>query len=107
MSEYYDYYARADTREEVETRLVGAGLGFFDAQGRFVEAEGVVIDHMGPCIEYQVPDPIPEPNDFSRIETVKDPRWHTNIRTRLPLYEAQRVYLPLIPPPETPMQRIL
>lgn len=109
MADFYDYYARADTKEQMETLLVGAGLGVFtqvEGVTAFVQNEGVVVEHIGPCVVYEYPDPIPEPNTFERIEIVKDPRWHTNIRTTRELFDAQRVYLPLLPTPKNPVWKL-
>jgi hypothetical protein len=110
---YYYYYLRADTREEIESRLVGAGLGTFsqiNGVTAFVEGDGVVVDHLGQIIgsaplpdaetlkstgEYFIPTPI-----------IKDSRWHTNLRTKMQLCEAQKVYLPLIPPPSRPKKQL-
>lgn len=109
---YYDYYLRTDTKEEMESRLVGAGLGHYvQVQGVtcFVENTGVAVDHMGPYISIEPP---PEPeilknsgSIFDAIGAVKDSRWHTNLRTTTELYEAQKQYLPLIPPPSHPVRR--
>lgn len=113
MYDYHDYYLRTDTREEMESRLVGAGLGAFvqvDGVTGFVQSAGVVVSHIGPCITCE---DIPPPEVLMETGTffvpnqfVKDPRWHTNLRTTVELYEAQKQYLPLIPPPSYPMYRL-
>lgn len=110
MSNFYDYYARSDTKEQMEALLVGAGLGsFIQINGitAFIENEGVVIDHLGMCVTYEGSNQTPNPQTFETVEIIKDPRWHTNIRTTKKLFDAQLVYLPLLPEPKNPMRRLL
>ena len=113
MFDYYDYYLRADSQEIMESRLVGAGLGSFvqiNGVTAFVHGEGVVVSHIGPCITGEDIPPAEILMERGKIFIpniiVKDPRWHTNIRTKVELYEAQKQYLPLIPPPSHPMYRL-
>lgn len=97
----------------MESLLVGAGLGYFKEENGlsvFVEYEGVVVDHIGP---YYTSDAPPEPevllasnSYFFPSVILKDGRWHTNIRTQKELYQAQKQYLPLIPPPAYPIKRL-
>lgn len=97
----------------MESRLVGAGLGTFvqiDGVTAFMENQGVVVDHIGP---YFPPAVAPDQDTlqsqqiyFIPNETVKDSRWHTNLRTTEKLNEAQKQYLPLIPPPSHPIKKL-
>ena len=98
-----DYYLRADTKEEVENKLIGSGLAYIakgaDGTEWFSPSSGVVIDHIGRCIVGKIEF---DENKNPIQPTVKDNRWHTNIRTKFELNEAQKSYLPLIDPPTTP-----
>jgi hypothetical protein len=98
-----DYYIRADTKEEVESKLIGSGLAYIakgaDGSEWISPSAGVVIDHLGPYIINKVE--FDENGNFIP-PVVKDNRWHTNIRTKFELNEAQKFYLPLIDPPTTP-----
>lgn len=109
---YYDYYLRADTKEEIEARLVGAGLGYFiqiDGATAFVENKEIAVDHLGPYVTKEHPpeSEVLKNSGFIFIpnDVTVDSRWHTNLRTTTELYEAQKQYLPIIPPPSHPIKR--
>jgi hypothetical protein len=98
-----DYYLRADTQQEIENKLIGSGLAYIakgaDGYEWLSPSAGVVIDHLGPYIVGKIEF---DENGNPIQPTVKDNRWHTNIRTKFELNEAQKSYLPLIDPPTTP-----
>lgn len=95
-----DYYLRADSKSDIEQKLIGSGLAYIacGAQGEewISPSGGVAIDHIGPYVIQNYD----ENGAYNPI--IKDSRWHTNIKTKFELNQAQKNYLPLIEPPETP-----
>lgn len=103
-----DYFLRAETKEEIETKLLGAGLLIqttgADGVQWLSEASGVFIDHLGPYILF-----VNEFDETGKLKPpiTKDSRWHTNIRTLFELTEAQKAYLPLIDKPSSPNRKFV
>jgi hypothetical protein len=98
-----DYYLRAENKQDIEDKLIGSGLAYIakgaDGSEWFSPSTGVAIDHIGLYVINDVK--FDEQNNLIP-PVIKDNRWHTNIRTKFELNEAQKSYLPLIDPPTTP-----
>ena len=103
-----NYFLRAETKEEIEQKLIGAGLAYMttgaDGSQWLTESPGTFIDHIGPYIVF-----VNEVDETGKLvpPIIKDERWHTNIRTSSELTEAEKAYLPLIDPPKTPNRKFV
>lgn len=98
----HDYYLRSTNQTTMTDSLVEAGLMSMLVHDdgrteRFVVA-GTTVAHIGPLawLEYA----------SGEVIAKSDPRWHTNLRTEIPLEDAQLAVLPILdPPPSNPVRR--